>query len=139
MTRDDIKRIMDKVPNLNDFGIGVYNERKKKPDAREKELAEGKTQLLDSVEACNKVCKWLSAVAKIKTINDNRSSYGLKHIAEVDIGYVTNGVFITAAIYCGYPYRVESGDPNVPFGMSEKSVKAIMQRQKAEGKKNWAV
>lgn len=139
MTKRDVQRIMDEVPGLNDFGIGVFNQRRKKPEEREKELAEGKAQLLDSVDACNKVCEWLASIDKIATINHRHSSYGLKHVAEEDIGYVTNGVFITAAIYCGYKFRVTPGSPNVEFGMSEKSIKAAMRRQKDEGKKNWAV
>lgn len=139
MNREDIQRIMDEVPGLNDFGIGVYDQRRKKPEEREKELAEGRAHLLKSVDACNKVCQWLGQIDKIKTINDRHSSYGLKHVAEEDIGYITNGVFITAAIHCGFPYRIKPGRPNVEFGMSEKSIKAVMRHQKQEGKKNWAV
>ena len=129
MTRNDIQRIMDEVSGLNDFGIGVFGQRKKKPDERAKELAEGRAQLLESVEACNKVCDWLVQVDKIKTINTGQTSYGLKHIAENDIGYITNGVFITAAIYCGFPYRINPGSPNVNFGMSKKSLNVIQKRQ----------
>lgn len=139
VTRDDIQRIMDEVPGLNDFGIGVYNPRRTKPEERERELAEGKRVLLKSVDACNNVCEWLRQIDKIKTINNRHSSYSLKHVAEKDIGYVTNGVFITAAIHCDYPYRIEGNSANVPFGMSEKSIKAVMRRQRAGGKENWAV
>jgi hypothetical protein len=45
---------------------------------------------------------WLEGQAKRQTINRIGTSYGLKHIAEHDIGYVTNGVFIAAAIAAGF-------------------------------------
>ena len=139
MTQDDIQRIIDEVPDLNDFGIGVLLQRRKTEDERKTELAEGKRELLNSVEACNRVCEWLGQIDKIKTINSHRSSYGLKHLAEKDIGYITNGVFIAAAIHCGYPYRIEPGDPNVCFGMSMKLIKAVMRRQNDKQNANWAI
>jgi len=42
--------------------------------------------------------RWLSQFGKLKSLNKRGSSYGLKHVAAHDIGYVTNGVFIAAAI-----------------------------------------
>lgn len=139
MTQDDIQRIMDEVADLNDFGIGVFQQRRRPEDECRTKLAEGKRELLNSVDACNRVCEWLRQFDKIKTINDHRSSYGLKHIAENDIGYVTNGVFIAAAIHCGYPYRIEPGHPNVCFGISMKSIKAVMHRQNDKQNANWAI
>jgi hypothetical protein len=53
-------------------------------------------------------------------------SYGIKHTAEQDIGYITNGVFIAAGIIAGYSYEIREGDPNVSFGMSEQSFKRIV-------------
>ena len=58
----------------------------------------------------------------IKTINLNHTRYGLKHIAEKEIGYIPNGVFDAAAIIAGYPYR-RVDQPNATFGMSERSIK----------------
>ena len=138
MDAKDIQRVMDQVPGLNDFGIGVYDQRRKSAAEQEKEMAEGRATLLRSVDACNKICIWLSQVEKIKTPS-GRSSYGLKDLAENDIGYITNGAFIAAAVHCGYPYRITPGSANVAFGMSEKSIKAIMRRQNKEGRGNWAV
>jgi len=123
MTRDDIAAVMKKVPLLNDFGIGLFEQgrglSKEEQDAR---LQKGREQLLDSAESCTRICGWLSSRGKIKTINKRHSSYGLKHMAEKEIGYVTNGAFITAAIHCGFPYELIPGDPNVFFGISEKSL-----------------
>ena len=129
MTRDDIQRIMDEVPGLNDHGIGVYEVQQKTPEERKNELAEGKRILLDHVDDCNKTCEWLQQIDKIKTINGRHGSYGLKDVAEKDVGYITNGIFIAAAIHCGFPYRIRPGSPNVTFGMSERSIKAAIRRQ----------
>ena len=46
----------------------------------------------------------------------------MKHLAEDEIGYVTNGAFIAAAIHCGFPYQLIPDSPNVRFGISEKSL-----------------
>ena len=139
MTRSEIQKIMDKVSGLNDFGIGTFNPGKRTSEEREKDFAEGKDKLLESVDACTKCCEWLDKLEKVNAINSRQNSYGLKHVAEVDIGYLTNGVFITAAIHCGFKYRVIPGSPNVEFNVSEKSIKAVKRRQNNEGKGNWAV
>ncbi|MBX3389490.1 MAG: hypothetical protein KF691_08555 [Phycisphaeraceae bacterium] len=128
MTQADIQRIMDAHPQLNEYGIGVYDD-KAKPSVQEAELAEGKAKLLGSAEACNRVCEWLKGVKKIRAINWDQTSYGLKHLAERDGDYCSNGAFIVAAIHSGFPYRIEPGNAYVYFGMSKKSIKAIRDRQ----------
>jgi len=54
--------------------------------------------------------------------------YGLKHIAEKEMGYVLNGVFIAAAIHSGFPYELIPDSPNVRFGISEKSLPTYRRR-----------
>ncbi len=55
-----------------------------------------------------------------KTINCNRSSYGLKHDMESETGiYVSNGSFIEAAMLLGY--RMKPDYPNCFFNMSIKT------------------
>ena len=138
MTREQIQKIIDQVPTLNSFGIGVSDLIR---DERERldTLESGKRSLLDSAEACTKCCEWLQNVEKTKAINDHANSYGLKHVAEVDIGYITNGSFIAAAIHSGFEYNVTPGSPNVTFNMSTGSINDIKRRQKAEGKTNWVI
>jgi hypothetical protein len=121
ITREDIQRVMDQVPNLNDFGVGVFCLHQRDPEMATAELEQGRKELLNSAEAVAKVCEWLRGIEKTKT--PTISSYYLKHVAEEEIGYVTNGVFIVAAILCGFPYRVNSGSPNVAFGVSERSIR----------------
>ena len=45
---------------------------------------------------------WLRGQTKRKTLNKSGTSYGLKHVAERDVGYITNGVFIAAAVAEGF-------------------------------------
>lgn len=40
------------------------------------------------------------------------SSYGLKHIAEEEIGYIMNGTFIAAAIHCGVDFAPIDKSPD---------------------------
>ena len=107
---------------MNNFGVGLW-------DAglglsayqRVARLHSEQQALLDSEKDCTKICEWLSAMKAVQTPDE--SSYGLKHVAEEEIGYVTNGVFIAAAVHCGFPYKLANGSENVLFGISKKSIK----------------
>lgn len=116
---------MAKEPLLNDFGIGIYDGHRRLPkEERDAIFTKNRKVLRESLNAVAKTIMWLQArVAPIKTINTNQSSYRYKHLAEKDIGYITNGVFIAAAIIAGYPYKIANDGPNVLFAMSEKSIK----------------
>jgi hypothetical protein len=89
----------------------------------QEKLRRGQEQLLESSAICTKVCEWLASTRRAKAINRHRTSYGLKHTAELQIGeYVSNGVFIAAAIHCGFSYRVDGDSPYMMFAMSERSL-----------------
>lgn len=124
ITRDDIQRVMDQVPGLNDFGVGVCRLDRLSPERAAAAMARGQRDLLNSTEAVAKVCGWLQGAEKVKA--PRVSSYYLKHVAEPEIGYVTNGVFIVAAILCGFSYRVSPGSPNVALGVSERSIGRVV-------------
>jgi hypothetical protein len=67
---------------------------------------------------------WLRRFGKIKALNRRGTSYGLKHCAEDDVGYATNGVFIAAAIAEGFTVRRAGayGDsPNAWFNISTEA------------------
>jgi hypothetical protein len=76
---------------------------------------------------------WLARIGRIQTINRRFGSYGLKHICERAMNrYVSNGVFIAAAIHAGfavYRYRDEYGrtGPNCAFNMSTADIRAAEQ------------
>lgn len=71
---------------------------------------------------------WCYRISKIKTINRNHSSYGLKHIFEnsKDGFYITNGAFKGAMLECGFDYKPDSpSSPNWNFNVSEKTIKEL--------------
>ncbi len=121
LDRKDIEKAISKLPNLANFGVGNS---KKDGFKCEQEL------LLRSEMMFRNACKWLTQVKKIKSINYKHSSYGLKHIAEEEIGYVSNGAFIAAAIHCGFDVKEYCDWPNVHFNMSNKSINLILERSK---------
>jgi hypothetical protein len=122
---------MARHPALNDFGLGHYGGHKDKSDAEKGTInAENRRVLRASAPAVATTVMWLREnVEPTLTINKRRTSYGIKHVAEKDIGYITNGVFIAAGIIAGYPYEIDHSSANVPFGMSEKSLKDISERR----------
>ncbi|WP_324956729.1 hypothetical protein [Oligoflexus sp.] len=124
--------VMKKEPLLNNFGIGVAGVAHW--DDYWATLVKRRADLRASHSRIEETARWLGVFIKpIKTINTRSSSYGLKHRVEREIGYITNGVFIAAAMIAGYPYRTHDGSPNVYFGMSEQSWKPIKAAQQARG------
>src|SRR5271166_6416600 len=77
--------------------------------------------------------QWLRQFTKTKAVNPRAgSSYGLKHVAEADIGYVTNGVFIAAAAAEGFIVkRCRPDSPNAWFNISSRA-RSIGWRREAE-------
>jgi hypothetical protein len=60
---------------------------------------------------------WPNRFAKIKALNQTGTSYGLKHVAERDVGYLTNGAFIAE----GFAVRRVGDSPNAVFNISTKA------------------
>jgi hypothetical protein len=120
LTRDEIEAVLSKLP-----GLGDSKERQKQLEAERKEL-------LESSKSCARVCEWLADLKPIKTINRGHTSYGLKDLAEREIGYVTNGAFIAVAVHCGFTYETRPDSLNVFFGISEKSITAKQRVHRAK-------
>lgn len=121
--------VMDREPHLTRHGFGIgYSPRT--PLERRTEFAELREELRESSERVHEVHGWLiEHVEPRKTINSAHGSYGLKDMAERDLGgYVANGEFIAAAIIADYPYRRHTDSPNASFGMSERSINVIWKR-----------
>ncbi|GAB60753.1 hypothetical protein [Rheinheimera nanhaiensis] len=126
MSKEYIQAVIDLIPELTDFGIGIHkNGRWLSQQEKADEFSKSQDDLLKSADAFNKAVEWLSQVKQIKNINSKRSSYGLKDLAEKKIGYITNGVFIAAAVHSGFKYKIDESSPNALFNMSEKSLKEI--------------
>lgn len=124
---------MARHSELNDFGIGLYGGHKDKPEHETTVINLTNRQTLrSSGKAVEATVAWLREnIEPTRTINQRRSSYGIKHVADKDIGYITNGVLIAAGIIAGYPYKIVPGSPNVSFGMSERSLRDVSTRRRS--------
>jgi hypothetical protein len=127
MTHDDIKAAVAKVPGLNASGVGVYFA--VPPSDREVWFQSEREELLGDVDGCSRAESWLQSKARTKTVNWRLSSYGLKHLAEEEVGYITNGAFIAAAVHCGFPVKVSPDSLNVFIGISERSLNQEPSRE----------
>ena len=119
-----IINILDQYPNLNYFGFGLINNGKGLTESQQKlELKKLQDELFANIEQIEHVINWLDDVDEIRSFNENRSSYRLKHLAEKTApnNYVANGSFIVGAILSNF--RVKMDRPNAYFNMSEKSLK----------------
>lgn len=108
-----INAVLEATPLLTTHGYGIYQSRRERltPEDREEKFQEGRRDLLGSrsIDGFLRATAFLARFSKRRTINRRFSSYGLKHHAEQfhsEQGhpdpYVSNGVFIAAAIHLGF-------------------------------------
>jgi len=129
---DDVRQrldaLMGRMPELHAGGWGVpYRQSDSVSDTQDR-LAAYRKDLVDRAWDVAWTMAWLDGhIAPIKSINRKHTSYGLKHLAEKyhPGGYITNGVFIAAAIMSGYEYSAKLGGPNVQFSMSQRDIKTL--------------
>ena len=84
-------------------------------------------------ECYQKIQEWvennLMPFMSRQSINERHSSYGLKHIAENELGfYVSNGDIKLALMEEGVPFKEYPGSPNVCYPLSQKFYKAKERR-----------
>jgi hypothetical protein len=105
-----IATVMRAWPNLGYFGL----EHSHKFEIDRKRLA-GQHAAEEFIRAVS----WLEKVPKRKTFNPCNTSYGIKEAAERWSGdYISNGVFIAAAIHAGFRVEQLPGSPNVQIGIA---------------------
>lgn len=129
MNLSDLQSVLNREPTLNDAGFGVIHSRRKSREEIETELAKDRAYLLTQVEGCAKICEWLKQVDRINSINWKHSSMGWKDLARRDIGYVSQGMFIAAAIHAGFPYDRMPDQMAAWFGMSNRSYTLLETRK----------
>lgn len=125
--------VMIREPRLNQNGFGP-SAFARTIQERRAQFAQWRVDLRASAAHVDEVREWLVLnVEPRQTINTDARSYGLKHLAESDLGaYVTNGELIAAAIIAEYPYRSSTAEsPNAVFGMSARSITALRRRVRA--------
>ena len=123
-----ITAVVRTLPQLTSFGMGLYaNGAGLSVVEYAHHFRAKQAALLADVEAFAAVCAWLETILPRQTMS--YGSYYLKHVCERALGqYVSNGVFIAAAVHCGFPYQLLPGSPNVRFGMSKRSIRAAARR-----------
>lgn len=76
-----------------------------------------------SVEAIAELCWWIRQnLSERLNINYKHDSYHLKHLAEREVGYVTNGQMIVAMLLCGYKMGNTIVGLNPSFNVAERSI-----------------
>lgn len=122
-TPDSLDAVLTQEPTLNIYGFGLGDSgRRLSPSGRRLMLISLRAELSDRQTEVKRTCEWIRArLTPQKTINRRHSSYGLKHCAATDIGYLQNGVFIAAMLLCGYRHEHRDG-PNATFNVSEHSI-----------------
>jgi hypothetical protein len=102
----EILMAVTRHPELNDFGFGVFGERRRRlsPEEREAEFKANRAKMFEerSLRQFLHARDWLQGQRKLKALNRRGTSYGLKHVAAHDIRYCTNGIFIAAAVSAGF-------------------------------------
>ena len=134
-----IKEVMVREAHLSHLGFGVFHGRSKSIERQQTEFLENRRSMTEpyAVEEFIHACAFLSRFEKRATINKVSSSYGLKHEAErffegqVDNSYISNGMFIAAAIHLGF--RVQRRGPNAYLNISlrERSGTKLAKRRPA--------
>jgi len=100
----EVQRIVAQYPELTNFGFGVFDQHRLSPAERDEQFLRNRSAMFEerSLVEFLRARAWLQGQGKRQTINRWGTSYGLKHVAEHDIGYVTNGMFIAAAVSAGF-------------------------------------
>ena len=106
------------------------------PEERASKYANARASLRSETAAIRWVHDWLiENVAPTKNLNQMRTSYGLKHLAEHLRGeYLTNGAFIAGALLAGFTSDVTTPDQlarNVHFNMSQRDIQLEERRRDA--------
>jgi hypothetical protein len=116
-----------KEPTLNDAGMGLSStDRAKSREERVAAFQQGRRQIWERIDAIEMAVVWLKEKVKpTKRMNPRRSSYGTKHVAEPDIGYISNGAWIAALLIAGFDIKIHWDSLNTDVALSERSLRAI--------------
>jgi hypothetical protein len=134
MSTHPLAAVLDKHPTLTVYGF-------ENPDKTDPtEMQERSEALRKSEAAFDAACAWIREhLPPTPRSRGYVSSYGLKHIAEVEIGYITNGLFIAAMLHCGHRFlHPGQGNPNAYFPLTKRRIKALDQRRHRI-RQQWAV
>lgn len=130
MNEEDLKRVLEKMPELTIYGYGTAKEGARltyvlKEDAPEQHK-KSQDELFGRLEIMQHAADWLAQFPEVKKINENRTSYALKHLFSSEMrselgrgSYIENGAFIAAAIHAGFECKAYPPSPNVCFNIGK--------------------
>lgn len=130
----DMDRVLEREPQLSDNGFKQLDRARPRAE-QDAEFLKWRESIREprSLAQFMAARDWLSQFRKTKALNRRGSSYGLKHWAEDDIGYITNGVFIAAAIAEGFTVRrTDPGSPNAWFNISTEAWRHVERRRERQ-------
>lgn len=115
-----INRAITLHPELTAFGFGAYEQYVLdgfSPEDRKAAFQCSRAAMFEpmSLEDFRRAYGWLNRQKRTLHVNEKvGTSYGLKHLAEKEIGYVSNGIFIAAALACGFKIKrdIDRGHPS---------------------------
>ena len=124
MSNHPLAAILAEHPTLTVYGF--ENPEETNPD----EMAGRSAELRKSEATFDAACTWIREhLPPTPRSRGYYSSYYLKHVAEVEIGYLTNGLFIAAMIHCGHRFRqLGRGNPNAYFPLHKRQVVGLDRR-----------
>ena len=127
MPTHPLSAVLAEHPTLTVYGF--ENPEETDPAEMQERIAE----LRRSEAAFDVACVWIREhLPPTPRSRGYYSSYYLKHVAEVEIGYLTNGLFIAAMIHSGHRFRQPGrGNPNAYFPLHKRKVKALERRREA--------
>jgi hypothetical protein len=112
------------LPELTAYGVtGARAESEGAFEQTPEKRMDDRGELLHELWMVGRCADWIKAnTTPRKTINRDRSSYGLKHDVERASGtYVTNGAFIAAAIGLGFSFKTRGPNAYFNFGIRPRS------------------
>lgn len=115
VTATRLKQVLAEHPQLSDFGFGRPNFK-----CDDFDMAEQRRSLRSRLGQVRAAHDYLTGLRRTTADDDLPTSYGLKHEAEHEIGYTTNGAFIAAAIIAGVPMKKRPGSPNPLLGVTTR-------------------
>ena len=122
MSKEAVERVMAEVPELTASGFWYpFNYRRLTREERNAKYRERREAMLSPscIDEFERACGWLSRQKRTKNVNQRSgTSYGLKHVAEKEAGYAENGMFIAAAITCGFKWKRAWDTPNAWLNIS---------------------
>jgi hypothetical protein len=119
-------RIIEQNPDLSAWGM-VPRYLRRRTGITAEDHDRSRRALKEQVRGFKLCVRWLSLLRCRQTINFSiGSSYSLKHLAESWAGeYISNGAFITAAIYLNITYLHRGESPNIYLALSSRYIDRI--------------